>query len=97
MEAIKIRNFSTRTKTHNFIFFQTWYNYSDIFDSWRYFVETADTMRSNPTFLHDLVDITRQALQVYGDINYNMLIPFFKAKDSESFTYVPIKNSIPII
>lgn len=67
---------------------QTWYNYSDIFDAWTYFMESADTMKNSPTFLHDLVDITRQALQVYGDINYNLLIPFFQAKDLESFKYV---------
>lgn len=46
-------------------------------------------MEANPAYLHDLVDMTRQALQIYGDINYQLLIPFFKARDMESFKYKP--------
>lgn len=45
-------------------------------------------MRNNEPFLYDLVDMTRQALQIYGDINYQMLVPFFEARDMESFRLV---------
>lgn len=70
------------------LFLQTWYNYSDVFDAWERFLRPANKMEDNPAYLHDLVDITRQALQIYGEINYKMLLPFFMARDSESFKYV---------
>ncbi|KAJ8919374.1 hypothetical protein NQ315_016467 [Exocentrus adspersus] len=63
----------------------TWYEYSDLFDAWDLFIEAADNLGSNPAFLHDLVDITRQVLQVNGDIYYNKLITSFKTKNKDEF------------
>ncbi|KAJ8976546.1 hypothetical protein NQ317_011809 [Molorchus minor] len=66
----------------------TWYEYADLFDAWDRFILAADNLKSSPAFLHDLVDITRQVLQVNGDIYYNKLISAFKDKNSDEFNDV---------
>ncbi|CAH1105605.1 unnamed protein product [Psylliodes chrysocephalus] len=63
----------------------TWYNYSDVFDAWDIFVQNAQELQDSPAFSHDLVDLTRQALQINGDIYYKKIIAAFKAKDYERF------------
>nr|CAH7743488.1 unnamed protein product [Callosobruchus chinensis] len=46
----------------------------------------ADDLKDSPGFLHDLVDVTRQALQVYGDIYYKKLIDAYRIKNLNKFS-----------
>ncbi|CAG9856664.1 unnamed protein product [Phyllotreta striolata] len=63
----------------------TWYNYSDLFDVWDVFVNNSRYFKDSPAFLHDLVDITRQVLQINGDVYYKKLLEAFRKKDYERF------------
>ncbi|KAF2894776.1 hypothetical protein ILUMI_11396 [Ignelater luminosus] len=63
----------------------TWYNSCDFLQAWDIFLQSAKTLRNSSAYLHDLVDITRQALQVLGDQYYNEIIKSFKDKQKENF------------
>ncbi|XP_074025966.1 N-acetyl-alpha-glucosaminidase isoform X1 [Leptinotarsa decemlineata] len=63
----------------------TWYNYSYVFDAWALFLNSATDLAHSPAFLHDLVDLSRQVLQIYGDIFYKKLITSFQAKNYRQF------------
>ncbi|CAH0560993.1 unnamed protein product [Brassicogethes aeneus] len=62
-----------------------WYKSTDLHEAWKGFIESADDFKDSQGFLHDLVDITRQSLQVYGDYYYEKLKKDFKNKDLHSF------------
>ncbi|XP_050508396.1 alpha-N-acetylglucosaminidase isoform X2 [Diabrotica virgifera virgifera] len=64
----------------------TWYNYSEVFDAWDIFVRNADDLKNSPGFLHDLVDLTRQVLQIYGDIYYPKIVTAFRDDDYTNFS-----------
>lgn len=51
-----------------------WYNADDVFVAWEYMLQADDQFYSLETFNHDLVDITRQALQEISFIMYKKLI-----------------------
>nr|CAI5849094.1 unnamed protein product [Callosobruchus analis] len=59
----------------------TWYNYTYLFNAWDLLLEAADDLKDSPGFLHDIVDVTRQALQVYGDIYYRKLMDAYRIKN----------------
>ncbi|KAJ3658550.1 hypothetical protein Zmor_010284 [Zophobas morio] len=65
----------------------TWYNTSDLLDSWTYLLAAADNLANSEGYLHDLVDVTRQVFQVYGDAFYNGLYTSFNGGDLHSFDY----------
>ncbi|KAH1022130.1 hypothetical protein HUJ04_011571 [Dendroctonus ponderosae] len=66
-------------------FFQTWYEYSDLFDAWKALLMASDNLKDSPGYLHDVVDVTRQVLQNNGDIYYNKLVEAFTAKNISEF------------
>ncbi|MED6288334.1 hypothetical protein CHARACLAT_025531 [Characodon lateralis] len=41
-----------------------WYDPADLFEAWKLFMEAAPSFMSKETFQYDLVDVTRQVLQV---------------------------------
>ncbi|XP_018579109.1 alpha-N-acetylglucosaminidase isoform X1 [Anoplophora glabripennis] len=63
----------------------TWYEYSEVFDAWDWFIKAADNLYDSPAFLHDLVDVTRQVLQINGDVYYEKLVSSFKAENKDEF------------
>ncbi|XP_060531766.1 alpha-N-acetylglucosaminidase [Cylas formicarius] len=63
----------------------SWYNYSALFDAWHSFLSASDNLNHSSAYLHDLVDLTRQVLQVNGDIYYVKLIDAFQSKNFEDF------------
>lgn len=69
----------------NFFSQDFWYNTDDLFKAWRNFIEAADDLKASAGFRHDLVDITRQVLQVYGDMIYVKLIDVFNHGLLEDF------------
>ncbi|XP_054505678.2 alpha-N-acetylglucosaminidase [Agelaius phoeniceus] len=42
---------------------ELWYNASDVYEAWRLLLSAGAQLGSSPTFLYDLVDVTRQAAQ----------------------------------
>jgi alpha-N-acetylglucosaminidase len=57
---------------------EVWYNRSDLFDAWKLLVEAAPPLMSKGTFRHDLVDITREALQVLTSAYYLEIAESFR-------------------
>ena len=47
-----------------------WYNVSQVVTAWGLFVSAAPQLSHSPTFLYDLVDLTRQALANIAPIFY---------------------------
>lgn len=65
----------------------TWYNISDIYTSWSKFLQANATIPNTHynMYKHDLVDITRQFLQVSSDYIYINLVDSFKQKQIQRF------------
>lgn len=53
--------------------------------AWEYLLNAADDLSENTGYRHDLVDVTRQALQIIGDLHYRDLVTAFKKKRIEEF------------
>lgn len=61
-----------------------WYDPADLFKAWKLIVEAAPALMSRETFRYDLVDVTRQALQVLTTSFYQDIVGAFqKQKISE--------------
>ncbi|GLH16523.1 Alpha-N-acetylglucosaminidase [Gryllus bimaculatus] len=58
-----------------------WYNTTELKLAWDGFVNAASELGSSPLFQHDLVDVTRQALQVLGDGLYTQIVRGFQKKN----------------
>ncbi|CAH1960019.1 unnamed protein product [Acanthoscelides obtectus] len=83
---LKIRGKYVITNTPSLrLFVWTWYNYTYLFDAWDLFLAAADDLKHSPGFLHDLVDVTRQVLQVYGDIYYKNLMTAYRIRNINKF------------
>ncbi|XP_046812206.1 alpha-N-acetylglucosaminidase isoform X1 [Lucilia cuprina] len=65
----------------------TWYNSSDIYESWSKLLQLNGTIPNNHynIYKNDLVDITRQFLQVTAERIYVNLIQSFKKKQNDQF------------
>ncbi|XP_044735480.1 alpha-N-acetylglucosaminidase-like [Chrysoperla carnea] len=62
-----------------------WYDVCEFFEAWDEFVNAADTLSESEAFQYDIVDFSRQALQILADEYYNELIRAFKNKDIDEF------------
>jgi hypothetical protein len=60
----------------------------DLLDAWTSLLAASDNLQNNPGYLHDLVDVTRQVLQVYGDEFYTGIVDSYTVGDVHSFEYV---------
>lgn len=56
-----------------------WYDPADLYRAWKLMVEAAPSFASKETFQHDLVDVTRQALEVLTTSYYRDIIDAFRA------------------
>ncbi|XP_028391775.1 alpha-N-acetylglucosaminidase-like [Dendronephthya gigantea] len=62
-----------------------WYEPDLVLESWDNMVEAAKDLNDSSTFRYDLVDLTRQALQVISISYYKDLIVSYQAKNRENF------------
>lgn len=62
-----------------------WYNTTYFIKSWDRLIKSADNLKDNEGFKHDLVDVTRQVLQILGDIYYPDMVKAFKKKKIHDF------------
>ena len=58
------------SKYHSIAQDLAWYNVSQVVNAWGLFVSAAPQLSHSPTFLYDLVDLTRQALANIAPIFY---------------------------
>ncbi|XP_023220747.1 alpha-N-acetylglucosaminidase-like [Centruroides sculpturatus] len=65
---------------------QLWFNNTDVYKAWYYFINVLDdeqfTLKS--TFLYDLVDLTREVLQLLVAEYFEEAKTFFRKKDEEN-------------
>ncbi|CAL9699636.1 unnamed protein product [Knipowitschia caucasica] len=54
-----------------------WYNPSDVLEAWRLLMEAAPALMSKQTFRYDLVDVTRQVLEVITTLFYKDIVDAF--------------------
>lgn len=65
--------------------FQSWYEYNDLLEAWDLFLRGSKQLNASETYLYDVVDITRQVLQVLADEYYKEVVCAFKSKDVDTF------------
>lgn len=56
---------------------EIWYNPADLFNAWKLMVEAAPLLMSKETFRYDLVDITREAVQLLTSTFYSDIADSF--------------------
>ncbi|KAF5280152.1 hypothetical protein FQA39_LY18128 [Lamprigera yunnana] len=61
-----------------------WYDFCDLMQAWNYFLK-ADALSKSAGYLHDVVDVTRQVLQVLIDKYYKVIKKSYKLKNLEAF------------
>ncbi|KAK0140579.1 Alpha-N-acetylglucosaminidase [Merluccius polli] len=59
---------------------EIWYNPADLFNAWKLMIEAAPPLMAEETFRYDLVDITREALQVLTSAFYMDIAESFRNK-----------------
>ncbi|KAF7225366.1 transcript variant X2 [Nothobranchius furzeri] len=57
-----------------------WYDPADLVEAWKLFMEAAPSLMSKETFQYDLVDVTRQVLQVLTTHFYLDIVNAFQSK-----------------
>ena len=71
---------------------QSWYNPADAASAWALFINASvqykDHLINSTTFRYDLVDLTRQNLQLAFDSVYTKLVAAFNDKNIEQFTSI---------
>ncbi|CAD5123242.1 DgyrCDS11599 [Dimorphilus gyrociliatus] len=60
-----------------------WYKPEDVYQAWDLFVQESSNYENNNLFRYDLVDVTRQSLQLIALDSYTKLIKAFNSKDKE--------------
>lgn len=53
--------------------------------AWDHFMKVNNELHTNEGYLYDLVDVTRQAIQILTDVYYDDLIRAFKRKYIDDF------------
>ncbi|XP_065206466.1 alpha-N-acetylglucosaminidase [Planococcus citri] len=65
-----------------------WYNVSDVLNAWDLFLNTSNVVKYeelNDNYLYDLIDVTRQALQLLFDQTYLTLMDNYSKRDINLF------------
>lgn len=55
-----------------------WYNPAELYKAWKLFIDAAPPLMSKETFQYDLVDVTRQVLQVLTSFFYQDIVDAFQ-------------------
>lgn len=64
---------------------QVWYNREDFYAMWNVFLKARYGRGNSTLYKHDVVDITRQALQLMADNIYANIIDSYKTKNITAF------------
>lgn len=67
---------------------QVWYNTTELAVAWDELLSASSQLHSAANYRHDLVDVTRQALQVLGGDLYGTIVAAFKQQNITHFQYV---------
>ncbi|XP_013404322.1 alpha-N-acetylglucosaminidase isoform X3 [Lingula anatina] len=62
-----------------------WYDPKVVIAAWKYFVSDSSKLKSSDLFRYDLVDVTRQVLQLLGLQYYTIMITAYKSKNATLF------------
>lgn len=62
-----------------------WYNPADVYEAWRLLLEAAPSLMSVDTFRYDLVDVTRQAVQLLTTQFYIEIRSSFQVKQKSMY------------
>jgi alpha-N-acetylglucosaminidase len=90
-ESYRIMGQFVIAKSPNFqLLIQNWYPMEDLLDAWTSLLAASDNLQNSPGYLHDLVDVTRQVLQVYGDQFYTGIVDSYTVGDVHSFDYYSV-------
>ncbi|XP_033348225.1 alpha-N-acetylglucosaminidase [Bombus vosnesenskii] len=63
----------------------TWYDPEKFYSTWYIFLQARHGRQNSTLYRHDVVDITRQALQLKADKIYSVLVESFNQKDVTTF------------
>ncbi|RZC37606.1 NAGLU C domain containing protein, partial [Asbolus verrucosus] len=66
----------------------SWYATSDLLEAWTSLLATSENLRSSSAYLYDLVDVTRQVLQVNANFFYDEILKAYNLDDAHSFDQV---------
>lgn len=65
-----------------------WYNTTELAVAWDELLSASAQLCSAANYRHDLVDVTRQALQLLGGDLYSTIVAAFKQRNVTCFQYV---------
>nr|XP_034181027.1 alpha-N-acetylglucosaminidase [Osmia lignaria] len=65
----------------------TWYKRETFYNTWYVFLQARHGRRNSTLYRHDVVDLTRQALQLKADEIYPALVDSFNKKNVTGFKY----------
>jgi alpha-N-acetylglucosaminidase len=65
-----------------------WYNTTELAVAWDELLSASSELYNAANYRHDLVDVTRQALQVLGGDLYSTIVAAFKQQNVTRFQYV---------
>jgi alpha-N-acetylglucosaminidase len=65
-----------------------WYNTTELAVAWDELLNASSQLHSAANYRHDLVDVTRQALQVLGAQLYGTIVDAFTKQNITLFQYV---------
>lgn len=69
---------------------QVWYNTTELAVAWDELLSASSQFHSAANYRHDLVDVTRQALQVLGGDLHNIIVSAFRKGNLTNFRYAQI-------
>ncbi|XP_072161320.1 alpha-N-acetylglucosaminidase isoform X1 [Bemisia tabaci] len=64
---------------------QIWYDPSDVLAAWSHLISASNKLAESKNYAHDVVDITRQAMQILFEEAYARLIKSYDAKKQDQF------------
>jgi len=57
----------------------------EFFDAWDHFLFAADNLTASQLYRYDLIDVSRQSLQLISNVFYAQLVSAYQKKDMDSF------------
>lgn len=70
---------------NHLLLMQVWYNREDFYDTWNMFLKARYGRGNNTLYKHDVVDITRQALQLMADNIYMNIVDCYRKRNITGF------------
>lgn len=74
--------------SNNLSYTQVWYSREDFYDTWNMFLKARYGRGNNTLYKHDVVDITRQALQLMADNIYMNVVDSYRRRNITALRYV---------